>query len=168
MVLLALLLLFIVVPLAELYVIWQVGEWLGILPTLAILLADSLLGGVLMRTQGRAAWRRFNAATASGRVPAREVIDGVLVIFGGAFLLTPGFLTDAVGLLLLLPPTRAVIRRVLVQRFAARMVAGAGRAAAARMRGPGGAAGPWGRRPGGHDVDGTAHEVDPPARLPSS
>ncbi len=112
MVLPALLLLFVVVPLAELYVIWQVGDWLGILPTLAILLADSLLGGALMRSQGRAAWRRFNAATAEGRVPAREVIDGMLVIFGGAFLLTPGFLTDAVGLLFLLPPTRAVIRRL--------------------------------------------------------
>jgi UPF0716 protein FxsA len=163
MVLPALLLLFVVVPLAELYVIWQVGDWLGILPTLAILLADSLLGGALMRSQGRAAWRRFNAATAEGRVPAREAIDGVLVIFGGAFLLTPGFLTDAVGLLLLFPPTRAVIRRLLVRRFAGRMVAAGGRAAASRMR-FGGA--PPRRPSGGFDVDGTAHEADPPTRLP--
>jgi UPF0716 protein FxsA len=161
----ALLLLFVVVPLAELYVIWQVGDWLGILPTLAILLADSVLGGVLMRSQGRAAWRRFNAATVEGRVPAREAIDGVLVIFGGAFLLTPGFLTDVFGLLLLLPPTRAVIRRLLVRRFAGRMVAAGGRAAASRMRGPFG--GPPPRRPGGgFDVDGTAREGDPPTRLP--
>jgi UPF0716 protein FxsA len=161
----ALLLLFVVVPLAELYVIWQVGDWLGILPTLAILLADSLLGGALMRSQGRSTWRRFNAATAEGRVPAKEAIDGVLVIFGGAFLLTPGFLTDGVGLLLLLPPTRAVIRRVLVRRFAGRMVAAGGRAAASRMRGP---FGPPPRRPGGFDVDGTAHDVDPTTRLPRS
>ena len=159
-----LLLVFVVVPIAELYVIWQVGDWLGILPTLGLLLADSVLGSVLMRSQGRAAWRRFNAATGEGRVPAREVIDGVLVIFGGAFLLTPGFLTDIVGLLLLLPPTRAVIRRVLVRRFAARMVAGAVRGAAGRA---------WPPRAGGpdvpgFDVDGTAREADPRPRLPGT
>src|SRR4051812_6771073 len=104
--LLALLALFIVVPLAELYVILQVGDAIGVLPTIALLAADSVLGSILLRSQGRAVWRRFNEALAAGRMPHREVQDGVLVIFGGAFLITPGFITDVVGALLLLPPTR--------------------------------------------------------------
>ncbi len=113
-----LLVLFIAVPIVELAVILQVGSLIGFWPTVGLLIADSILGSVLMRSQGRAAWRNFNAALGSGRPPAREVLDGVLVIFGGALLLTPGFVTDIVGLLLLLPPTRAVVRRVLVRRLA--------------------------------------------------
>src|ERR671939_516687 len=112
---LLLVLLFIVVPIVELFVIIQVGEAIGVLPTIALLIADSILGSMLMRSQGRAAWRRFNAALASERPPAREVLDGALVIFGGAFLLTPGFLTDVLGLILLLPPTRSLVRRGLVK-----------------------------------------------------
>ena len=104
-----LVLLFIVVPLAELYVIIKVGEAIGILPTLAILLADALLGSMLLRHQGRSAWRRFNAAIAEGRFPGREAADGVMIAVGGTLLLTPGFITDVFGLLLLLPPTRALV-----------------------------------------------------------
>src|SRR5918997_1585744 len=122
-----LLLLFIVVPIAELALLIQVGQEIGVLWTVGILVADSVLGSLLMRSQGRAAWRRFNVALQSGRPPAREVLDGVLVIFGGALLLTPGFLTDVLGLALLIPPTRAVVRRVLVRRFADRMIAAATR-----------------------------------------
>ncbi len=153
-----LVILFIAVPILELFLILQVGEAIGVLPTVALLIADSILGGVLMRSQGRAVWRRFNAAVAEGRVPGREVIDGTLVIFGGALLLTPGFFTDAAGLALLLPPTRAVVRRLLVRRFQSGVVAG--------MAAPGGAAYPTsgraGRRGGGFDVEGSATEVDPP------
>jgi UPF0716 protein FxsA len=75
MVPLLLLLIFIVVPLAELYVIIQVGQAIGVLPTIAILLADSIIGSVLLRTQGRSAWRRFMAAVSEGRVPTREVLE---------------------------------------------------------------------------------------------
>lgn len=114
-------LLFILVPIAELAVIIQVGEAIGLWWTIALLIADSVLGSVLMRSQGRAVWRRFNAALSEGRPPAREVLDGVLVIFGGALLLTPGFITDIFGALFLLPPTRAILRRLLVRRFALRM-----------------------------------------------
>jgi UPF0716 protein FxsA len=138
-----LVLLFIVVPLVELYVIIQVGQAIGVWWTLALLLADSVLGSWLMRSQGRTAWRRFQAAIAGGRVPARETLDGVLVIFGGAFLLTPGFVTDVLGAVLLVPPTRALFRRVLVRRLVPRMAFGGG------MRPP---------RPA--DVDGTAVEVE--------
>jgi UPF0716 protein FxsA len=144
--LLPLVLLFIAVPIVEIYVIIQVGQAIGALWTIALLVADSILGSVLMRAQGRAAWRRFNAAIAEGRVPAREVLDGVLVIFGGALLLTPGFVTDVFGLIFLLPPTRAVVRRLLVRRFAGRFRVSAP---------PGGGS--------GFDVDGTSHEVDPRA-----
>jgi UPF0716 protein FxsA len=139
--------LFIVVPLVELYVIIQVGQAIGVWWTLALLVADSVLGSLLMRSQGRSAWRRFQLALEGGRVPAREVLDGVLVIFGGAFLLTPGFVTDILGAFLLAPPTRALVRRVLVHRFVPRLVVTT-----------------WNRR-GGADVEGTAVEVEP-KRLP--
>ena len=145
-----LLVIFIAVPLAELYVILKVGDAIGVLWTVLLLAADSVLGSVLLRTQGRTVWRRFNEALQSGRMPHREVQDGVAVIFGGAFLITPGFLTDIVGLALLLPPSRAVLlrlgRRAMARRMTARM-ATAGE-------------GPAGR---GYDVEGTASERPPAA-----
>ncbi len=116
--------LFIAVPIVELYVLIQVGQEIGALWTVAILVADSILGSVLMRSQGRAVWRRFNEALSAGRPPAREVLDGVLIVAGGALLLTPGFLTDALGLSLLFPPTRAAVRRILARRLLHLMVAG--------------------------------------------
>jgi UPF0716 protein FxsA len=118
--LLLLFVIFVVVPIAELYVLWQVGSAIGILPTIALLLLDSIAGTVLMKRQGRAAWQRFNEASTAGRIPAREVADGALIILGGAFLLTPGFLTDIIGFLLLIPPTRALFRRTVVGLFARR------------------------------------------------
>src|SRR4051794_41929777 len=94
-----------------------------------------------MRSQGRIVWRRFNETLAEGRVPAREVLDGTLVIFGGALQLAPGFVTDALGLFLVVPPTRAIVRRILVRRLTppgARRVAWAVRRAGAPPP-PGGA-----------------------------
>jgi UPF0716 protein FxsA len=110
-----LVLIFILVPIAELYVIIQVGEAIGLVPTLVLLIADAVLGSMLMRQQGRAAWMRFNRALAENRMPHKEVIDGVLVIMGGALLLTPGFITDIFGLVLLIPPTRALVRSLGVR-----------------------------------------------------
>jgi UPF0716 protein FxsA len=150
-----LIVLFILVPIAELAVIIQVGQQIGVLWTVAILVADSVLGSLLMRSQGRAAWRRFNVALQSGRPPAREVLDGALVIFGGALLLTPGFITDVFGVAFLAPPSRAVLRRLLVRRFAHRMVAAAPTPRAGRRRPPPGA-----------DVEGTAADVEPGALGP--
>ena len=152
-----LLLLFIVVPIAELAVLIQVGQLIGVWWTIAILVADAVLGSILARTQGRAAWRRFNEALRSGRPPAREVLDGALVLFGGALLLTPGFLTDVLGVALLLPPSRAVVRAVLVRRFASRMIA---------SMTAGGPRGGFGRRPRqAFDVEGSAVDAEPPDRL---
>ena len=108
--------LFIVVPIAELYVIIQVGEAIGLWPTLALLLADALLGSFLLKHQGRGAWRRFNEALAQRRFPGKEVADGLLIVIGGTLLLAPGFITDIFGLILLIPPTRAIVRGLL-RRF---------------------------------------------------
>jgi UPF0716 protein FxsA len=143
--------LFLVLPFAELYVIFQVGDAIGAVPTILLLAADSVVGTLLLRSQGRAVWRRFQEAMAAGRVPHREVQDGVAVIFGGAFLITPGFLTDIVGVLLLIPPTRSLVIRLAQRAFARRMVA------RFVVRGPGG---PPPRRPGA-DVEGTATEYPP-------
>jgi UPF0716 protein FxsA len=140
---------FIVVPLVELYVIIQVGQWLGALPTIGLLVLSSVLGTALMRSQGRAVWWRFRATVAAGRPPAREVLDGVLVIVGGALLLAPGFITDAFGILLLAPPSRAAIRAALLRGVRGRLLVALAGASARRGR----------RAP--HDVDGTAHDVDP-------
>src|SRR3954449_5042584 len=119
---LLLVLLFIVVPIAELALLIQVGQLIGVWWTILLLVADALIGSWLLRTQSRAAWRRFNEALANGRVPHREVIDGVLVIFGGVLLLTPGFITDIFGLLFLFRPTRVLLRGLLVRRGALKLM----------------------------------------------
>lgn len=147
---LLLVLLFVVVPIAEVYVIVRVGEAIGALPTIGLLVLDSLAGAWLLRAQGRLAWRRFRAALAEGRPPAREVLDGALVIFGAALLLTPGFLTDILGALLLIPPSRALVRRGLARHFRNRLLIGLV------------ARGDAARRPArqDYDVDATATDVD--------
>src|SRR4051812_49907750 len=150
--------LFILIPIAELYVILKVGDLIGTVPTLALLVADSLLGAWLMRSQGRTVWRRFQETMQAGRVPHREVFDGVLVIFGGAFLITPGFLSDIVGVFLLLPPTRALMRRFLIRR-GGRMFGIS--VATGRRNGP-----PVTPQQGDWDVEGTAHETDQPRLEP--
>ena len=141
-----LILLFIVVPIAEIYVIIKVGEAIGAVPTILILIADSVIGSMLWRTQGRRVWARFRETVERGTVPHREVIDGVLVVFGGALLITPGFISDVFGILFLLPPTRALIRRLLVRRLGRRI-----QIRAFRGRGR------------DYDVEGTASEYDTPS-----
>jgi UPF0716 protein FxsA len=123
--------LFVVVQIIEIWLLIQVGQAIGGWQTLLLLVLDSLLGAWLLRREGRRTWRAFRLALEERRVPAREVADGVLVIIGGTLLITPGFLSDIVGLLFLLPPTRAAIRPVLTRLFARRfgvgsLVAGTG------------------------------------------
>jgi UPF0716 protein FxsA len=167
--LLALVLLFIALPLAELYVILQVGDLIGVIPTIALLAADSVLGSLLLRSQGRAVWRRFNETLAAGRMPHREAQDGVLVIFGGALLITPGFITDVVGLVLLLPPTRALVRGAgmrMLQRRVERRVGGRRRAPFDGTPDGGRRRSPADGRRSPFDVEGTATDVDvPPEQL---
>ena len=155
---LILVLLFIIVPIAELYVIIQVGGLIGVGPTLLLLLLDAILGSWLLKHEGRAAWRRFNLALAERRMPAKEVADGFLIILGGALLIAPGFITDIFGILFLLPPTRAVARRIL-RRWTVGRVAVVGFPDGATMGGFG--TGP-GARPGpkrSYDYDVDAEEV---------
>ena len=155
---LILLFLFIALPIAEIYVIIQVGDAIGWVPTLLLLILDGFAGAALARSQGRAAWERFNLALTQGKVPARETFDGAMIMLGGALLLAPGFITDVVGFALLIPPTRAMLRAV-VTRLARRRVA-FGWAV------PGPAPRPTGPRSApsrGYDYEGTAHEVHEPA-----
>src|SRR3954470_23928294 len=154
---LLLLVIFVVVPIVEIYVIIQVGEAIGVLWTIALLIVDSIVGSMLMKSQGRAAWRRFQVAVSEGRVPAREVLDGVLVIFGGAFLLTPGFVTDIAGAVLLVPPTRALVRRILARRFTFSLLSDVPNPRVRRPRGPGATGGR-----GDGFVEGTGAEGDAP------
>jgi UPF0716 protein FxsA len=116
-------LLLIVVPVVELWAILQVADEIGALNTVALLIVISALGAWLLKQQGMATWARLRQTLARGQVPTKEVTDGALILFGGALLLTPGFLTDAVGLILLFPPSRAAVKglfRRLLGRWAQR------------------------------------------------
>lgn len=115
--LLVLLLAFIIVPLVELAVIGQVSARLGLPLTLALLLLDSVVGAVLVKREGRRAWLAFRAALSEARWPGDEVVQGALVLVGGALLVTPGFVTDAVGLAAVIPPTRRLLSRLLRTRL---------------------------------------------------
>ena len=104
-----LLLLFILVPIAELYLFINIGSQLGLGLTLAIIIVTAILGASLTKSQGRRAMEKFQAATAAGRMPAKEAIEGLMILLAGAVLITPGFLTDTIGFLLLVPPFRAIV-----------------------------------------------------------
>jgi UPF0716 protein FxsA len=108
---------FLAIPLVELWVILQVGSVIGAWWTLLILVADSIAGAYIVRREGRRAWQAFRQALAEGRWPGDEVVQGALVLVGGALLLTPGFVTDVAGLLCVLPPTRAMIAAAVRARF---------------------------------------------------
>ena len=145
------------VPLVELVLLIVVGRTIGAGWTLLALLAFSVLGIVLLRREGPAAWRRLREAVHEGRSPSRELTDAALVVVGAALLVFPGFLTDVLGLLCLLPPTRPLPRRLVLA------LAG-GSAAAARYGPP---PGPRGGRgpdsgPGSADViEGQVIDPDP-------
>ena len=115
--LVALILLFIAVPLVELFVIVETARSIGTLETIGLLLLVSVVGAWMVKAQGLAVLWRVRSKLAEGLMPGRELVDGALVLLAGALMLTPGFVTDAVGLLLLFPPTRMAIRPILIRRF---------------------------------------------------
>lgn len=137
-----LLLLFLVVPIVELAVIVQVGQAVGTIPTLALLILMSVVGAWLMKREGLGVIRRAQRQVRDGRVPSREVADGFLIVLGGALMLTPGFVSDLAGMALLLPPVRAVVRPALVSRLQRQgMALGAALGPTAGRRRPGGRSG---------------------------
>jgi len=144
------LLLLILWPVAEVLVAIKVADAIGLLPTLLLLIAGWPLGMWALRSQGRLAWRRLNDAVQAGRPPGREVLNGAFVLLGGLLLMVPGFITDVLGLLLLLPPSRALARIGVVRNFQSRLVVRAAR---------------FGGRYA-YDVDSTATDVDRPQLHP--
>ncbi|MPZ87786.1 MAG: hypothetical protein GEU81_06875 [Nitriliruptorales bacterium] len=132
---LVLFILFIVVPIIEIAVIIQVGQVLGTLPTVVALIAVSIVGAALVRREGTRAWSAFRNTLAAGRAPTAEVVDGALVLAGGALLLTPGFVTDALGLSLVFGPTRSWYNRALRRRVRTRFFPVGGAPPRGGMRG---------------------------------
>ena len=151
-----LVILFILVPIAELYVIVRVGELIGVLPTLALLLAGALLGALLFASRGAAPGGASTRRSPNGRFPGREVADGLMIAAGATLLLIPGFITDIFGLILLVPPTRAIARRLMRAYLGRRFVVLG--VADQTMRGREG----WSSR--AYDFDATAEEVEPDER----
>jgi len=136
----------------ELFVAIKVADAIGVLATVVLLLLLSWpLGSWALRSQGRAAWRRLGAAVSAGRSPGREVLDGALVVLGGALLIVPGFISDVLGVLALLPPTRALMRRGLARNLQSRVVLSATRFTGASQP---------------YDVDSTATDIDQPQLHP--
>ncbi|KAB8187158.1 FxsA family protein [Microbispora catharanthi] len=104
---------FLLVPILEIWILIRVGSAIGGWETVALLIADSILGAWLVRREGRRAWAALRTAIESGRMPDRELTDGALIVAGGALLLAPGFLTDVFGFFMILPFTRPIARRWL-------------------------------------------------------
>ena len=127
---------FVVVPLLEIFVLIQVGQVIGPWWTILLLIADSILGTWLIRREGGRAWAALRSALNSGQMPARELVDGALILIGGTLMLSPGFVTDLLGIVLILPFTRPFARRALTG-VVTRRLAGAGAAAFRPPTGPG-------------------------------
>jgi UPF0716 protein FxsA len=144
--LLILLALILVIPIAELVVLLRVADGIGIPETIVLLLAVSAVGAWLVKREGLGVLRRIQATVDRGQVPTRELVDGALIMLAGALLVTPGFLSDLVGILLLVPPTRAVLRTVVLSMLARR--------AQLRIATFGGPGGPGRQPPRVIDVDG--------------
>lgn len=158
--------LFLIMPVVELALLVQVDKLIGFWPTIGVIIFTGLLGGYLARREGLSVWRRLNERLNTGGLPGRELLDGVIILVAGALLITPGVVTDLVGFLGLLPPSRAVIRRIVEKRIKKAMAGGAisvvgfdGWADA-----PGYAVGPeevWSGQP--REVPRYSDEQDPPA-----
>ena len=161
-----LLVLFVAIPAAELYVIVQASHAFGVWETIAALLVISFIGAWLCRLEGFSTLARIQTALNEGRIPTKELQDGALILLAGALLLTPGFLGDVAGILLLLPPTRAIARTVLARLLRDRIQLATATTGPARPRGF-----RWGGGPV-VDVDGrdrtapTDRDDGPPGPIP--
>jgi UPF0716 protein FxsA len=113
---------FVLVPIVEIYVIIQVGRAIGAWWTILLLIADSIFGSWLIAHEGRRAWQALTTALSSGRMPAKELADGALILVGGTLMLSPGFVTDVFGIALILPFTRPIARRLLTRVVSRRLL----------------------------------------------
>ena len=114
---LLLLLVFFSVPVIEIYLLIKVGGWIGALPTVFLVVFTAVLGVLLLRQQGFAALRRVQTSLANGQIPAMELLEGMLLTLGGVLLLIPGFFTDSLGFMFLIPPVRRWLVRALLDRY---------------------------------------------------
>jgi UPF0716 protein FxsA len=119
-----LILVFTIVPLAELYILIKIGSHIGGFNTILLVLMTTVLGALLARLQGLRTLRQIQLSLSQGQIPAEELIDGVLILFGGILLVIPGVLTDLFALVLLLPFTRTYFKRWLRRRFDRMMASG--------------------------------------------
>ena len=117
-------LVFVVLPVVEIYVLIRIGQVIGAWWTVLLLLADGVFGSWLMKREGSRTWRALREALERGRMPARELADGALVLVGGTLLVTPGFVSDVAGLFLVLPFTRPLARAALTRFLTRRILAG--------------------------------------------
>lgn len=145
------LLLLILWPIAELFVAIKVAEAIGVLLTVVLLLIGWPVGLWLMKAEGRVAWQRLSAAIAQGIPPGRQVLDGGLILLGGLLLIVPGFITDVLGLALLLSPTRRLTGRAVTRNLQSRVLRTAARFS--------------GSPPSAYDVDSTATDLGGPPHL---
>ncbi len=134
-----LLLLFVIIPALELFLLIRVGGHLGVVATVGLIILTGMIGWILVKSQGISTLRRIQAETAAGRLPALEMVSGLCLLAAGLLLITPGFLTDTVGFLILVPPLRRALARGIMNRFRVKVV----------MGGPGSPGGPF---PGGPEI----------------
>lgn len=152
-------LLFVSVPIVEIGIFISVGDHIGLWPTIGAIIATAALGAALLRHQGLQTLARAHKALNENRPPVAEVFEGACLVFAGALLLTPGFLTDTIGFALMLPPLRRWIVAAVVARVAVRVhAAHTSTHTSAHTAGPSAAHGP-----GGPVIDGEFEEVDPTA-----
>ncbi|HIO92018.1 MAG TPA: FxsA family protein [Leucothrix mucor] len=108
--------LFLIIPIVEIYFLIQVGSMIGAFPTILLILATAIVGAFLLRQQGLSTLSRFQNNLASGTLPAQELIEGIMLAVGGALLMTPGFFTDAIGFFCLIPFTRKAAAKYIMKR----------------------------------------------------
>jgi len=159
MALILLALIFIGMPLLEIAVFIQVGGAIGVWPTIGLTVATALAGSLLLRAQGLTTLMRARAQMDSGQLPAREMFEGVCLVLAGALLLVPGFVTDALGLLLFFPPFRELLRVLIARHIAAKAARGEARIFVAGVEVDPRRGGRPEPRPGGRTIEGEYEDV---------
>ncbi|NOQ15021.1 MAG: exlusion protein FxsA [Methyloprofundus sp.] len=109
-------LVFLIVPFIEIYLLLQIGGIVGVFPTIALVVLTAIIGVGLLRQQGMATWQRFQDNLQKGEIPAYEMVEGPILLVGGALLLTPGFFTDVIGFACLIPPVRKKIAQYIIEK----------------------------------------------------